>query len=450
MRSEIPLSHQTIYAELLSQCAADAFKEAFAEEGTFVSKTIKDRRYWYFQLPAAKGGEQRYAGPETPELLEQIKRHKEERHGDRQRRALVSALVRSAALSRMLQPLGTVIDALAKAGVFRLRAVLVGTTAYQTYSAMLGTRLPQALLQTNDVDVAQYSAISIATEDSTQPMLEVLRTVDPRFRPVPHMHDGRRTTKYQVDGGVSVDFLTPNEGPDTDEPTQLRALGTDAEPLRFLGFLIREPEPAVVLHEAGIYVLVPSPQRYAIHKLIIAQRRPIGSPKSAKDLKQAEALLDVLADKRPQELRDAWREAIEPSPPTSPARGWRDQLSKGLSLISGAVRDKTLRTLGYSRSLVAGLDLRFNASPARYDSERDVVAFWGEAAGERVQCMISREALDDHFKPEGRSDKERLDIFNRNRSRIETMARAKYLYLPIEEQSTLLIRTLEVPKLTKL
>ncbi|WP_204323331.1 GSU2403 family nucleotidyltransferase fold protein, partial [Streptococcus pneumoniae] len=34
--------------------------------------------------------------------------------------------------------IGRIIEALAKAGVFRLRSVLIGTAAYQTYPAVLG------------------------------------------------------------------------------------------------------------------------------------------------------------------------------------------------------------------------------------------------------------------------------------------------------------------------
>jgi hypothetical protein len=49
--------------------------------------------------------------------------------------------VRSFNLPRPIPEIGAVIAALAKAGVFRLRGILVGTVAYQTYAAMLGVRL---------------------------------------------------------------------------------------------------------------------------------------------------------------------------------------------------------------------------------------------------------------------------------------------------------------------
>src|SRR5882757_6630067 len=160
---------QTTYAELLERCVAASFRDAFSEDGSFTSKTVKGRRYWYFQAQTGKGRSQRYVGPETPKLLERIERHKEIRDDERERRSLVSTLVRSFRLSRPIPEIGQIIAALAKAGVFRLQGVLVGTVAYQAYPAMLGVKLPTAILQTGDVDIAQFKYISIAIEDRTPP-----------------------------------------------------------------------------------------------------------------------------------------------------------------------------------------------------------------------------------------------------------------------------------------
>ncbi len=161
---------QTTYAELLDRCRATAFQDAFSEDGSFVSKTIKGKRYWYFQQKSNGAREQKYVGPETPELLKQIAQHKQTRDDERERRALVSTLVRSFGLPRPIKEIGDIVAALAKAGVFRLRGVLVGTVAYQTYSPMLGARLPQAILQTGDVDIAQFQNVPVAVEEKIPPV----------------------------------------------------------------------------------------------------------------------------------------------------------------------------------------------------------------------------------------------------------------------------------------
>lgn len=429
---------QTTYAELLDRCANAAFSEAFTAQGTFVAKTVKGRRYWYFQAGSSDGRTQRYVGPETPELLERIGRHKELRDDIRERRALVSTLVRSFGIPRPVPDTGNIIAALATAGVFRLRGVLVGTVAFQTYQAMLGVRLPAAPVQTGDVDIAQFKTVSVAVEDNTPPVLDVLKEVDKTFRPVPHVVDGRRVASYTAKGGMRVDFLTPNEGEDTGEPQSLPALQTDAQPLRFLDYLIYEPEPAVIMHHAGIYVHVPAPARFAVHKLILSRRRREGEAKRGKDIKQAEALLRALADIRPHDLKEAWDEARKRGPK------WRQLLDEGLSDVPGYTRDLTLKTVGSLRSELPGIDLTFNNPPPRYDFQRDVVEFKGQALGQPVVCAISREALDDHFGTDGLDKSGRTEAFLKNRTKIEAIARNKYLKSPIEEPDTVLVKTSDI------
>ena len=438
-----PLVVQTTYAELLERSTKTAFDDAFTEEGAFTSKTTKERRYWYFQTGTGGKREQRYVGPETSELLKRIADHRQARDDSRERRSLVSTLVRSFNLPRPIPEIGEIVDALAKAGVFRLRGVLVGTVAYQTYSAMLGIRLPAASLQTGDIDIAQFRDESVAIGDSTPPVLDTLKRVDKTFRAIPHVVDGRRVTSYASKGGLRVDFLTPNEGPETGKPQTLPALGTDAQPLRFLAFLIHEPEPAVILHNAGILVQVPSPPRYAVHKLIVSRRRREGAAKRDKDLQQAAILLEALAQKRPYELRSAWQEAYEKGP------AWRQLLTEALGQIPPVVRDSTLQIVDGRRSMIPGLDLTFSNPPARYDSSRDIVTFTGTALASPVACAISREALDDHFGADGLGQKGRVESFNRNRSRIELIARIKYLSWSVEGLNSVLIKTTDVPALLK-
>jgi len=437
---------QTTYAELVQRCAATAFHDDFPEDGAFISKVIKGKRYWYFQQPSSDGRTQKYVGPGTPELLERISNHKQARDDERERRALVSTLVRTYGLPRPIPEFGNIIAALAKAGVFRLHGVLVGTSAYQTYSAMLGAKLPIAIQQTGDVDIAQFEYISVAVGDKTPPVLEVLKEVDETFRAVPHVHGERNVTSYRSSGGLGVDFLTPNEGPDTDAPQRLPALQTDAEPLRFLDYLIREPEPAVVFHDAGIYVFVPAPERYAVHKLIVSRRRRAGAAKQQKDIQQSAALLDLLAQKRPYELKRVWKEAYQRG------KTWRQLLGEGLSQLPAASRDLALKVVDERRNITIGLNLVFNNPAPKYDQSRDIVTFVGEALGASVSCAIGREALDDHFGTagtSGRTSEERLETFRKNRSAIEGMARQKYLFWPVEEVEAVLIKTGDVPKLLK-
>lgn len=433
-----PLIVQTTYAELLERCAAAALAESFPDEGTFTSKTVKGRRYWYFQASASQGRAQRYVGPESPELLERIGQHRDARHDERERRALVSTLVRSFGLPSPLPAIGDVIAALARAGVFRLRGVLVGTMAYQTYSAMLGFRLPGALLQTSDIDVAQFSSVSIAVGDRTEQMTSVLKEVDKTFREVPHLSSRQHFTSYVAKGGLRVDFLTPNQGPDTDDAQHLPALNTAAQPLRFLDFLIHDAVEAVLLYGPGIVVRVPLPERFAVHKLILSERRPASSAKSDKDAMQAGALLEALAEKRPHDLRAAWEEAYERGPK------WRQLLLGGLWNLSAKARDLTLLALGKTRGFIPELRLTFEDSPLRYDTTTDAVILMAREQGGPVQCVISREALDDHFGTDHEGTEGRVAAVRRHRSKFEDLLQRKFLEARIEEPQRVVLKTRDI------
>jgi hypothetical protein len=437
-----PLVVQTTYAELLERCAATAFSEAFSEDGTFTPKTINGRRYWYFQTGSAEGRTQRYVGTESPELLERIAQHRQARDDERERRALVSTLVRSFGLLPPITEIGEIVAALARSGVFRLRSVLIGTVAYQIYPAMLGIKLPGALLQTNDIDVAQFASISIAMGAETLPMIEVLKGVDKTFREIPNISGNGPAASYTARGGIRVDFVTPNEGADTDTLQMLPALGTNAQPLRFLDFLIRDPAPAVLLHGSGIYVHVPAPERYAVHKLILSLYRPAAIAKRDKDLRQAERLIEALAGTRPGALKDVWEEAYERDP------HWRKFLLEGMRNLAPRARDLMLKILGRVRKIVPAIDLAFNSPHARYDFDRDIVTFVGETLGSPVQCAISREALDDHFGTDSLDNAGRVEALKKNRSKIERLVREKYLSWPVEEPELVLIKATDVEPLS--
>ena len=100
---------------------------------------------------------------------------------------MVAALTREAGLIAPDRFTGTVVEALASAGLFRLRGILVGTVAFQCYAAHLGIRLPMAAILTGDTDLAQDYAISSEIEDSIPPIVHLLQSIDPSFRAVPHV-----------------------------------------------------------------------------------------------------------------------------------------------------------------------------------------------------------------------------------------------------------------------
>jgi hypothetical protein len=354
----IDLMYTTMLAELGQRSLDGVFSTDFPTHGNFVSVPVKGRDYWYFDQPGAK---RRYVGPgDDEEISRRVSDFQAVKDDIRGRRKLVSTLVREAYLPTPERLSGDVVSSLADAGLFRLRGVLVGTVAFGCYAGLLGVRLPTASLMTGDADFAQDFAVSAQVLDSIQPILDVLHAVDPSFRAVPHSSGEIGSTAFVNKSGYRVEFLTENRGSDehTGKPSPMPALGgASAEPLRFLDFLIYEPVRAIVLHGSGVSVLVPAPERYAVHKIIVATRRRTdghGREKSQKDLMQAGILMEAMRDtRRSDELAMAWAEAW------GRGEAWREALKKGLEMMPQRV--KKIATA----ALFEGLD-RIKENPADF------------------------------------------------------------------------------------
>ena len=80
----------------------------------------------------------------------------------------------------------------------------------------------------------------------------------------------------------------------------------------FLDYLIADSQPAAVPAGSGVLIRVPHPARFALHKLVISQRRPAArTTRSRKDVAQAAAVLDVLKDVRSGDIDGAGHAARE-------------------------------------------------------------------------------------------------------------------------------------------
>jgi hypothetical protein len=378
----ITLGHQTLFADLQQQCMDAAFDEQFPENGSFATKTLKGRKYWYYEgYQTTSGGRTKarkysiYVGPQSdPEIAKRVEDFRRVKIGYRARRSLVMSL-RDIGLPTPPAIVGDVVEALWKAGLFRLRGVLVGTLAYQTYAGLLGVRLPSASVMTGDVDLAQFHSVSMLVADTMPPMLETLQSVDKTFREKPHLN-ARSPTAYVNETGFTVDFLTPNRGSDDNlgQPTTMPALGgASAQSLRYLDFLIKGPVQSVLLHKGGIAVTVPAPERYAVHKLIVSNLRQADSAsyaKARKDAVQSGLLIEALTlNSRDADLGFAWMEAWDRGP------RWRKHLTAGRKRLSaeqaGLLRSAVSVSSGHeAKSLEAksladyGFEAEHKAAPA--------------------------------------------------------------------------------------
>ncbi|MEQ1930498.1 MAG: GSU2403 family nucleotidyltransferase fold protein [Parvularculaceae bacterium] len=336
--AELPLVIQTSYAELIDQLQLVRATQ-FPVGTTFRTRTISGRDYWYAQEPTGLRGRpaERYVGPNSPELASAIALAKSAKQDIEGRRAIVRSL-KAAGLPEPDGITSAVIDALSLAGVFRLRSLVVGTVAFQTYGGLLGVRLPGAAIRTGDLDIAQDYGVSLAIDDAIQlPLLEILRSVDPQFAPVPSITRREAASSYAMPGGFRVDVLTTNRGRERDGPVTLPSLKSDAAPLRYLDFLLKDSIEAAVLSRSGVLVNTPAPERYAVHKLIVStlrNRSGASAAKAQKDIAQAGTLIEALIVKRRDEdLSIAFVEA------RGRGAAWRKRLSAGAARLTDVQRE---------------------------------------------------------------------------------------------------------------
>ena len=315
------------YTDLVRLLKDDALSGV---EGKPTLKKRGDKAYWY----AARrvGTEMRfiYIGEDSDETRVRIDRIEELRSTAKKRQAERSRLVRLLRAEGMTptdRATGSILSAMAAAGTFCLGGTIVGTNAFRLYEGELGIRLPLGgMTNTGEIDIAQFEKLSVALQDQVDPgLVETFSAL--KFDLVPGLNKGRTWRWAQGGSGQLVEFLTPAFGDETIR--DLPALGVGAQALNYLNFLIAEPIRAAAIYRSGILVQVPRPERYAIHKLIIADRRRdgAGSLKSAKDREQATFLIEALAEDRPDDLARAYVTAMEVGP------RWREHIGNSLKRL---------------------------------------------------------------------------------------------------------------------
>lgn len=297
--------------------------------------------YWYDSFRIGSDVRKTYIGEETPALLDRLDRIKALRQDTevrRQHRSRLVRILRAEGFQTIDAATGSLLSALGGAGVFRLGGTVVGTQAFRLYEGTLGVRYRfDDMAQTGDIDIASFEHLSLALDDIVNPPLpDVLDGFS--FAPVPSL-DGNKVWRWrQTRNDLMVEFLTPSFQ-EEEGIRPLAALGVDAQSLHHLNYLIADPIKAVIPYRSGVLVQIPQPDRFAIHKLIVADRRRSGQDalKSEKDRLQAAFLINILAEDRPEDLHDAYHAARDAG------SHWRARL------------DATLERMPHIKTILAAL-----------------------------------------------------------------------------------------------
>jgi hypothetical protein len=308
-----PVAHAA-YHDLLGSLRDEAVAEI---RGTPTRVERSGRVYWYDTYRVGSDVKKTYIGEDSEDLrarMQRIEALREDREVRRRNRSRMIRYLRAEGFLGVDAATGSLLNAMASAGVFRLGGTVVGTQAFRLYEGELGVRFAfDQTAQTLDIDIASFERLSIALGDAVS---------------APSLDRGKTWRWKQTRSETYVEFLTPSFSEDEDL-RPLPALGVHAQSLHYLNYLLAEPISAAATYRDGVLVQIPRPERFAVHKLIVADRRLEGpdSLKAVKDRLQAEFLIDILAADRPDDLRDAVEDAL------SRGKRWRERIMASVARI---------------------------------------------------------------------------------------------------------------------
>lgn len=324
----LPASTQTLYAQLLDEVLGAAYS---ARGISFITRRVRSGVYWYMQYTIGSSQRSFYLGPDDAPLRERIAATRAMWEADapsaKERARLVAMLTAGGAVGLPASH-SRVLEALEQAGVFMVGGVLIGSHSYALMANALGVRWP--------VDLAHDNAFHVAIPDKKVDLEVALSEADKGFFAVPALNPREPSTTFKIRGSeLSVSLLTPMHGKTDSRAKKIFSLNAMASPMRFLDFILEDTQPAVLPYRHGVLVNIPSPARFALHKLVVSQRRPAAfAVKARKDILQAQEVLGLLAEERPGDILLAM-EAVQKMPSK-----FRAQLNQGMSQLDAKILEK--------------------------------------------------------------------------------------------------------------
>ena len=298
---------QVAYSDLLTSLLSAAVPDRGI---SYFTRRVNGRDYWYMQHVVGSGKRSLYLGPDTEDIRQLIDRCRHRQVDDGQQRMdrkQLVALCAAAGLHTLTTAEARVYEVLAQTGLFAAGAVIVGTHAFLNIGNLLCVRWEKPAIQTLDIDIAQAQSISIASPRVETDIRDILSETGMGVIPVPALNSRHPSTRFRLrNRDLTVSLLTPMQGKPSGKPVLISGLNAAAEPVRYLDYLMEASHPCAVPVGAGLLARVPDPARFALHKLVVSQRRPAAfAAKSRKDISQAAAVLEVLDDLRPGDIHAA-------------------------------------------------------------------------------------------------------------------------------------------------
>lgn len=328
--SELSSVAQAAYSQLLESALAVEHSRTVADlPGSFASKPVKGKQYWYYQYTEPSGRlRQLYIGPDNESVRQLMARKSSKPVTDALLPMARSAMALGCAglLTRHYQ----VIRRLADYGFFHAGGVLIGMHAFLAYGNMLGVSWGSAA-RTQDIESAHpgKSVSLLLAPDFDVHVHEAIESLGMGLLPVASLTSAQGASCLNPrEPDFRLDFLTVrHRGGDT--PYEHPQLHITLQPQKFMEFSLENVQQAALISTAGVVMAnVPHPARFALHKLIVyGEREGTFAAKANKDLAQAACLLAALKQHRAWEVEEAWADLA------GRGKGWLDRARHGLKAL---------------------------------------------------------------------------------------------------------------------
>ena len=329
--ADLSPSAQTNFAELFEQVQAAAFDRSVRDlPGSFNKKVIKGREYWYWQVRDLQGvNRQVYLGPDDGRVQKLVQMHRDGAPPQAADLASLAGACVALGCATVIPQHFEVINRMAEYGFFRAGGVLIGTHAFIAMANMLGVRWNSGW-RTNDVDVAHAGKnVSLAlAENAKADMHDAITSLEMGLLPQQSIASGPGATYITARKDIRVDLLTTAGR--KDDAYLYEPLNVRLQPLKFMEFSLEHTtQTALLSGEQVVLVNIPSPMRYALHKLVImGEREEAFRTKIQKDAGQVAALVEYGLLRSSGALKAAAGDLM------SRGAGWRKRATEGLKYVA--------------------------------------------------------------------------------------------------------------------
>jgi len=333
MKRKVPSAIHALYPDLVARLKAAP--QTLAPVGsTFRRRLIKKRYFWYVQEPTHPDGHrppEYYLGRDTPETERRAEEAREAKEQSDLRRLSVRALL-AAGFTAPERFIGDLIAHLFETAMRNRGGILLGPHAFHAYGPVLGHRLDKLAVGSRDTS-GDAQVVSIAARrGEIRDVPSAVWFVDKSFRKITTPADSLAAAIFENDHKFRIEIYGEKV---LDAASGQVPVDEIVDRQYLLRFLLQEPIEAALLHRSGELVRVPSPERYAIYKLMtFTTYKRSQKFQAERDIVRAASLIEALAQvDHGRGLKALWKKTC------SESKIWREQLEAGSRLLPRSVSE---------------------------------------------------------------------------------------------------------------